>query len=38
MELDEKYVDVIIKRWQDFTGKDAIHIDTGKTYKELADG
>lgn len=36
MELDEKYVDVIIKRWQDYTGKQAIHIDSGKTYDELA--
>lgn len=32
MELDEKYVDTIICRWQDFTGKEAIHADTGKTY------
>ena len=37
MELDEKYVDVIITRWQDFTGKQAIHIDTGKTYSEKKD-
>ena len=36
MELDERYVDVIIKRWQDYTGKQAIHIDSGKTYDELA--
>jgi DNA modification methylase len=35
MELDEKYVDVIINRWQDFTGKKAIHIESGKTYEEL---
>tara|TARA_R100000544_G_C2223575_1_gene59128 strand:- start:632 stop:1843 length:1212 start_codon:yes stop_codon:yes gene_type:complete len=35
MELDEKYVDVIINRWQDFTGKQATHIETGKTYEEL---
>jgi DNA modification methylase len=35
MELDEKYVDVIINRWQDFTGKKAIHIESGKTYDEL---
>lgn len=35
MELDEKYVDVIINRWQNFTGKDAIHIESGKTYAEL---
>lgn len=37
MELDEKYVDVIIKRWEAFTGKEAIHIDSGKTYKELSE-
>jgi DNA modification methylase len=36
MELDEKYVDVIIKRWQDFAGKQAIHEATGKTYAELS--
>tara|TARA_R100000329_G_scaffold50992_2_gene47096 strand:- start:1079 stop:2278 length:1200 start_codon:yes stop_codon:yes gene_type:complete len=29
MELDAKYCDVIIKRWQDFTGKKAIHAETG---------
>ena len=26
MELDEKYVDVIIKRWEDFTGKKAVKL------------
>jgi DNA modification methylase len=36
MELDEKYVDVIINRWQDFTGKKAMHIESGKTYAELS--
>lgn len=35
MELSEKYCDVIINRWQDFTGKEAIHADTGKTYNEM---
>ena len=34
MELDEKYCDVIIKRWQDFTGQEAINQD-GKKYNEL---
>ena len=37
MELDETYCDVIIKRWQEFTGKDAIHIESGKNYKELSE-
>ena len=32
MELDPKYCDVIIKRWQEFTGKQAIHEETGKPY------
>ena len=27
----------VIIRWQDFTGKEAIHIESGKTYKELKD-
>ena len=35
MELDEKYVDVVISRWQDFTGKEAVHAETGKTYNEM---
>ena len=35
MELDPKYCDVIIKRWQDFTGKQATLEANGKTYNEL---
>lgn len=38
IELDEKYVDVIVKRWQDFTGHDALHLETGKTFNEITDG
>jgi len=34
MELDPKYCDVIIKRWQDYTGKKAIHADTGEAFDE----
>jgi DNA modification methylase len=34
MELDPKYCDVIINRWQDFTGKQATH-ESGKTFSEL---
>ena len=32
MELDPKYCDVIIKRWQDFTGQQAIHAETGEPF------
>jgi len=35
MELDPKYCDVIINRWQEFTGKEATHEKTGKTYNEM---
>ena len=35
MELSEAYVDVIINRWQNFTGKEAIHIESGKTHTQL---
>jgi DNA modification methylase len=32
IELDPKYVDVIVKRWQDFTGQKAIHAETGEAF------
>ena len=35
MELDPKYCDVIIKRWQDFAGKDAILESTGEKYNDM---
>ena len=38
MELSEAYIDVIIQRWQNFTGKQATHIESGKTYEELNQG
>jgi DNA modification methylase len=38
MELDPKYCDVIVKRWQDFTGKKATHAETGKTFDEVHHG
>jgi DNA modification methylase len=37
MELDPKYCDVIIKRWQDFTGKTATLEETGESFHELSD-
>ena len=38
MELDPKYVDVIIKRWQDFTGKIAVHAETNQPFAEVKNG
>ena len=38
MELDQKYCDVIIKRWQEFTGKIAKLESTGQTFNELVNG
>jgi DNA modification methylase len=35
MELNQPYCDVIVKRWQDFTGKQAIHEASGKTFDEM---
>ena len=35
MELDPKYCDVIIKRWQEFTGKQAVLESSGQTFAEL---
>lgn len=37
MELDPRYCDVIVKRWQEFTGQAATHEATGRTFAEMAD-
>jgi len=37
MEFDPKFVDVIIKRWEDFTGKSAILEASGETFAELKE-
>lgn len=37
MELQPKYVDVIINRWQNFTGKEAVHAETGKTFDDVSN-
>jgi DNA modification methylase len=34
IELDPRYVDVIVKRWEDFTGKTAIHAVTNQTFEK----
>lgn len=34
IELEPKYCDVIVRRWQELTGLDATHAETGKTFNE----
>lgn len=36
IELDPIYVDLIIRRWQEFANDDAIHVSTKRKYCELA--
>jgi DNA modification methylase len=36
MELDPAYCDVIVKRWQDFTGQEATLEGDGRTFNEVA--
>jgi site-specific DNA-methyltransferase (adenine-specific) len=38
MELDQKYCDVIVKRWQDFTGQKAVNAETNQPFAEVTDG
>ncbi len=37
MELDERYCDVIVRRWQDFTGEKARHEDSTVTFAEVEE-
>lgn len=37
MELDPKYCDVIVKRWQEFTGKQAVLESENKTFSEMSE-
>ncbi|GFQ64829.1 DNA methylase [Trichonephila clavata] len=37
IELDPTFVDVTIKRWQVYTGRDAILADTGKTFAQIQE-
>lgn len=36
MELDPKYCDVIVNRWQEYTGKDAILESSGESFNSLS--
>ena len=35
MEIEPRYVDVAIRRWQAFTGKDAVDSESGRTFDQL---
>jgi len=37
MEFDPLFTDVIVKRWQEYTGKIATHAETGVCFNEVAD-
>jgi len=37
MELDPKYCDVIVKRWQEFTGKAATHAESGIPFDSMTN-
>lgn len=36
IELNPAYVDVAVKRWQEFTGQEAVHAETGETFDDMA--
>lgn len=35
-ELDPKYADGIIKRWQELTGREAMHLESGESFAQVA--
>lgn len=37
MELSPRYVDVIVRRWQDFTGQEATLEDGGRTFARVKE-
>ena len=37
IEIDPRYVDTSIRRWQRYTGEKAIHVETGASFDERAD-
>jgi DNA modification methylase len=38
LEISPAYVDVILRRWQTFTGRTAIHQPSGQSFDERAGG
>jgi DNA modification methylase len=37
LEIDPRYIDIIIRRWQAFTGKSAEHEASGRSFRELEE-
>ena len=37
LEIDPHYVDIAVKRWQEYTGKAAVLVETGKTFEEVSE-
>lgn len=37
IELEPKYVDRTIRRWEELTGEEAVHAETGLTFAELSE-
>jgi DNA modification methylase len=37
IELDPRYVDTIVRRWQAFTGQSAIQESTGRPFNEIEE-
>ena len=35
LELNPKYVDVTIRRWQERTGEEAIHVPSDRTFNQI---
>jgi hypothetical protein len=37
LEISPAYVDVVVQRWQDFTGRAAIHHGSGQSFAERGE-
>lgn len=38
LEIEPRYCDVIVERWQKFTGREATHAETGATFAHVREG
>ncbi|HVH86183.1 MAG TPA: site-specific DNA-methyltransferase [Terriglobales bacterium] len=37
LEVDPAYTDVTLRRWRTFTGKDALHVPSGRTFSQIEE-